>query len=192
MWRECRLLSCSGPTPYPAVQGSPLQTEQCHLHSWMLISRPLSGTKINHRCKRHRFANAHVNDTGDKLTGGVKYTALQRIIPKIQNKYSQFPHSCVCERFIYSHDWSAYFSAGNMWTDPGKTVYKSLTDTWMWKLGLRQAIHRNGIHQWFFRCSAVINALNCEFLRGFFLQKKWNNINTTISGACRESDSWKT
>ncbi len=25
-------------------------------------------------------------------------------IPKIWNKYSQFPHSCVCERFLYSHD----------------------------------------------------------------------------------------
>jgi hypothetical protein len=24
---------------------------------------------------------------------------------------SQFPHSCVCERFIYSHDWSTYFPA---------------------------------------------------------------------------------
>ncbi len=35
-------------------------------------------------------------------------------IPKIRNKYS-----CVCERFISSHDWSAYSAAGNMWTDPG-------------------------------------------------------------------------
>ncbi len=25
---------------------------------------------------------------------------------------SQFPHSCVCEQFIYSHDWSAYSPAG--------------------------------------------------------------------------------
>jgi hypothetical protein len=25
---------------------------------------------------------------------------------------SQFPHSCVCERFIYSHDQSAYSAAG--------------------------------------------------------------------------------
>jgi hypothetical protein len=24
---------------------------------------------------------------------------------------SQFPHSCVCERFIYSQDWSTYFPA---------------------------------------------------------------------------------
>jgi hypothetical protein len=42
-------------------------------------------------------------------------------IPNIRKKYSQkrnwrpqsqFPHSCVCLRFIYSHDWSAYSAAG--------------------------------------------------------------------------------
>ncbi len=31
---------------------------------------------------------------------------------------SQFPRSCVCERFIYSHNRSAYPVAGNKWTDP--------------------------------------------------------------------------
>ncbi len=33
----------------------------------------------------------------------------------IARSQSQFPHACVCERFIYS----AYSAAGNMWTDPG-------------------------------------------------------------------------
>jgi hypothetical protein len=37
----------------------------------------------------------------------------------IARPQSQFPHSCVCERFIYSHDRSAYSAAGNMLTDPG-------------------------------------------------------------------------
>jgi hypothetical protein len=32
---------------------------------------------------------------------------------------SPFPHSCVCERFIYYHRWSAFSAAGNMWTDDG-------------------------------------------------------------------------
>ncbi len=32
---------------------------------------------------------------------------------------SQFPHSCVCERFIYSHDRSAYSAAGNIRLIPG-------------------------------------------------------------------------
>ncbi len=58
----------------------------------------------------------------------------------IARPQTHFPHSCVCGRFIYSHDRSAYSVAGNMWTDPlgiYECIYKSLTDTWMWKLGLR-------------------------------------------------------
>jgi hypothetical protein len=31
----------------------------------------------------------------------------------------KFPHSCVCERIIYSHDGSAFSAGGNMGTDPG-------------------------------------------------------------------------
>ncbi len=44
-------------------------------------------------------------------------TALQRnsdlCIPRkgTVRPQSQFPHSCVCERFIYSHGWSTYFPA---------------------------------------------------------------------------------
>jgi hypothetical protein len=60
--------------------------------------------------------------------------ALQRINTE-NSKQLQFPekelrgpHSCACERLIYSHDQSAYSAAGNMWTDPGN-LYKSLTDT---------------------------------------------------------------
>ncbi len=34
----------------------------------------------------------------------------------------QFPHSCVCERFIYSHNRSAYSAAGSMWTDPSNIL----------------------------------------------------------------------
>ncbi len=36
----------------------------------------------------------------------------------ISGPQSQFPHSCVCERIIYSHDGSAFSAGGNMWTDP--------------------------------------------------------------------------
>ncbi len=50
-------------------------------------------------------------------------------MPKIWNKYSiprkgisgsqsQVPHSCVCERIIYSHDGSVFSAGGNMWTYP--------------------------------------------------------------------------
>ncbi len=59
------------------------------------------------------------------------YTAI-----KIARPQSQFPHSCVCERFIYSQDRSTYFLQQNRQTDHGNGN-KSLSDTWMWKLGLR-------------------------------------------------------
>ncbi len=37
----------------------------------------------------------------------------------ISGSQSQFPHSCVCEQIIISHDGSAFSAGGNMWTDPG-------------------------------------------------------------------------
>jgi hypothetical protein len=49
---------------------------------------------------------------------------------------SQFLHS-TCEKFIYSHDWSAYFAAGKYLDRAWEYKCKSLTDTWMWKLGTR-------------------------------------------------------
>ncbi len=54
-------------------------------------------------------------------------------IPKIQKTnitrigiarpQSQFPHSCVCEWFIYSHNPSVFSAARNMWTDPGNIYF---------------------------------------------------------------------
>jgi hypothetical protein len=35
-----------------------------------------------------------------------------------QNSVSQFPHSFICERFIYSQDWSAYFAVAKVADDP--------------------------------------------------------------------------
>ncbi len=54
----------------------------------------------------------------------------------IARPQSQFPHSCVCERFIYIiHSIGPHTSCSRI----GRSIvgiYKSLTDTWMWKLGL--------------------------------------------------------
>jgi hypothetical protein len=49
------------------------------------------------------------------------YRKLEKNIPRkgIARPQSQSPHSCVCERFLYSQDRSAYSAAGIMWTDPG-------------------------------------------------------------------------
>ncbi len=49
-------------------------------------------------------------------TAKTKYRNFVTNIPRkvISGSQSQFPHSCVCERFIYSHDWSAFSAGGNM------------------------------------------------------------------------------
>jgi hypothetical protein len=87
------------------------------------------------------------------------HTAIRKFktnIPKkgITRPQSQFPHSCVCERFIYSHDRSAYPAAGNMWTETWEYINRSQTNecgNWGWG----RAIPRKGIHIWDFRCSAA-------------------------------------
>jgi hypothetical protein len=52
----------------------------------------------------------------DSLIAKTKYLNFETNIPRkgISGSQSQFPHSWVCERFIYSHDRSAYFAGGNM------------------------------------------------------------------------------
>ncbi len=54
----------------------------------------------------------------------------------IARPQSQISHSYVCERFIYSHNQSSYSAAGICGMILG--LYKSLTDTWMWKWEPRQ------------------------------------------------------
>jgi hypothetical protein len=56
-----------------------------------------------------------------EYTAKTKYRNFETNIPRkgISGSQSQFPQSCVCEWFIYSHDWSAYSAGGNMYTDPG-------------------------------------------------------------------------
>jgi hypothetical protein len=50
---------------------------------------------------------------------------------------SQFPHLYVCERFIYSQDWSTHIFYCSRIGTPIEGIYKSLTYTWIWKLGMR-------------------------------------------------------
>jgi hypothetical protein len=54
-------------------------------------------------------------------TAKTKYRNFETNIPRkgISGPQSQFQHSCVCERFIYSHDRSPYSAGGNMYTNPG-------------------------------------------------------------------------
>ncbi len=74
---------------------------------------------------------------------------------EIARPQSQFQHSCVCEWFIYSHDWSAYSAAVKYVDRSWKYVYnRSQTHecgNWDWC----RAIPFLGTHTWDFRCSAV-------------------------------------
>ncbi len=65
------------------------------------------------------------------------YRKFKTNVPRkgIARPQSQFPFSCVCERFIYSHDQSLFCC--RKICGPILRIKKSLTDTWMLKLGLR-------------------------------------------------------
>ncbi len=54
-------------------------------------------------------------------TAKTKCRKFETNIPRkgISGPQSQFPHSCFCERIIYSHHGSACSAGGNMQTDPG-------------------------------------------------------------------------
>ncbi len=78
-----------------------------------------------------------------RLSGKSHKWALQRksylCIPflGIELPQSQFPHSCVSERFIYSQDRSTYFPR-----KIGRTIlgtYNSLTDRWVVEIGTMAA-----------------------------------------------------
>ncbi len=47
-------------------------------------------------------------------TAKTKYGHFETNIPRKGISGSQFPHLCVCERLIYSHDRSACSAGGNM------------------------------------------------------------------------------
>ncbi len=63
------------------------------------------------------------------------YRKFDLCIPKNETArpHSQFLHSCICERFMYSPNQSAFLPAKI--SRPMMGIYKSLTDIWMWKLG---------------------------------------------------------
>ncbi len=70
---------------------------------------------------------------------------------EIAQPQSQFPHSCVCGRFIYSHDRSAYLLKEIC--GPILVRGKLLTDTWMWNWDWGRAIPFLEKHTWDFRYS---------------------------------------
>ncbi len=76
-------------------------------------------------------------------TTKTQYRKFETNIPrKVARCQSQFPHSCVCERLIYTQDRSAYSAAG-------KYVYPGSGNIWS------RTIPFLGRHKWDFCCSVV-------------------------------------
>jgi hypothetical protein len=86
-------------------------------------------------------------------TAKKKYRNFETNIPRkgISGSQSQFPHSCICEQFIYSHGRSPYLLEEIC--RPILGLYKSPTNTLMLKFGRGRAIPRKGIHKGDFCCS---------------------------------------
>jgi hypothetical protein len=64
---------------------------------------------------------SQANNSPQFTTAKTQYRKFETNIfrKEIVGPQSQFPHSCVCERFIKSHDRSAYSSAGHMKVEIG-------------------------------------------------------------------------
>ncbi len=90
-------------------------------------------------------------------TAKTKCRKFETNIPRkgIWGPQSQFPHSCICERIIYSHDGSAFSAGGNMWKVDRSWEYINRSQThecgnWGWG----RAIPRKGIYNRNCSCSA--------------------------------------
>ncbi len=109
-------------------------------------------------------------------TAKIQYRKFEQNIPRkgISRLQSQFPHSCVCERLIYSHDRSAYSPTGEC--GPILGISRSQThECRNWDLG--RATPFLGIHKRDFRCSMRKNQHKCQTLL-----KDVSNITILFSG----------
>ncbi len=97
----------------------------------------------------------------------------------IARPLSQFPQTSVCERFIYIPRIGPHISCSRI----GRSIvgiYKSLTDTWMWKLGLRQ---RNSFF-WEFLV-LIFGIVSLQFMHGnvfanWYLRSVWTTYKFLI------------
>ncbi len=90
------------------------------------------------------------------VTAKTQYRKFETNIPRkgIARPQSQFPHSYVCERFINSHDRSAYSAAGKYVDRSWEYIHVNRSQTHEcgdWDCG--RAIPFLGIHKWDFCCS---------------------------------------
>jgi hypothetical protein len=119
--QNCITLTCESPEEYWRA------SSLCS--SWLMWLN-----RFSDNCKGFKKITTIINS--------ILHTALQRkshlLIPflGIARHQSQFPHSCVCERFIYSQDRSKYFGCSKI-DRLILEIYKSLTDLWAQELGDR-------------------------------------------------------
>jgi hypothetical protein len=97
-----------------------LRTSDLMLAAWTNFAKAASPNPPNHRPANHTAVGQ------EKVpTAKTKYRKFETNISRkgIARSQSQFPHLYVCERFLYSHDRSAYAAAGKycIWTDPRNT-----------------------------------------------------------------------
>ncbi len=107
---------------------------------------------------------------------------LQTNIPRkgIAGPQSQFPHSYVCERFIYSHHRSAYSAAGKYADRSWEYINQSQTHecgNWDWD----RALPRKGIHKWYLRRSAPVFRILWHF---------WDASRSDLDPRIRTLDFW--
>ncbi len=110
---------CSIYNTYLCKGGRTCDTKTSPLVKW-LVTFPL-GKRAMTEWSSRPFPGSHVGQSWIAC-GKTQYRKFETNISRkgIARPQSQFPHSCVCEWFIYSHDRSAcILLQENMWTDPG-------------------------------------------------------------------------
>jgi hypothetical protein len=96
--------------------------------------------KISQKLKKTQGLSQSASLDSSACTAKTKYRNFETNIPRkgISGPQSQFPHSCVCERFICIFPRSVSLFCWRKYACiPILGLYKSLTDTWMLKLVLR-------------------------------------------------------
>jgi hypothetical protein len=90
-----------------------LRKKQLCLNSEYIVLKNGETTLMQSALLKHEVSEIRVLSESAGMphafTAKTQYREFERNIPRIGVAWlqSQFPHSCVCERCIYSHDWSA-------------------------------------------------------------------------------------
>ncbi len=107
-----KLVSFLAATHPTCIQSSIESQQQDNNHIFSVTILPCSATSVQ---SRRSFCHLSLVHTAKNQNQKFEKNIRRKGIAWPQ---SQFPHSWVYERYLYSHDWSTYSAAGNMLTDP--------------------------------------------------------------------------